>query len=50
MPQMKIDRKFFLGRVDKILPSIASIIVEKLLITGLQEFKGILKNIAGGEE
>ena len=49
MPQMKIDRKFFRVRVNQILPSIASISVKKLTITGLQEVKVFLKNIAGGE-
>lgn len=47
MPQTKVDRKFFQGRVDRRLSNLESEIDKKLTIV---EFQGIQKNIAGGAE
>ena len=47
MPQMKIEKKFFRVRVDKILQNIAQIISEKPAVA---EFQSNPKNLTGGEK
>lgn len=47
MPQTKVDRKFFQGRVDRRLPNLESKIDKKLAVVEFYEFQ---TNIARGVE
>ena len=49
MPQSTAERKIFLLRADKFLQNITPTISKLLVTTNLQQYKGFLKNITGGE-
>ena len=50
MPQTTAEKKFFLIRAEKFLKNTASKISKSPTIPNLQQYKGFLKNITGGEE
>lgn len=47
MPQRKVEKKFFQGRVNRSLQNIKSLINRSFAVV---EFQEIQKNIAGGAE
>lgn len=50
MPQITAEKKFFPVRADKFFHNITSIISKSPAIAEFHEYKGFLKNVAGGEE
>lgn len=50
MPQTRAEKKFFPVRADKFFHNIAPVLSKSLAIAEFHEYKGFLKNVAGGEE
>lgn len=50
MPQTTAEKKFFLTRAEKFLENTASKISKSPDLANFQQYKGILKNVTGGEE
>ena len=49
MPQITAEKKFFPVRADKFFHNIAPVLSKSTATVDFQQYKGFLKNVAGGE-
>lgn len=50
MPQTTAEKKFFPNKADKFFSNIVPATSKTYISASLQQYKGFLKNITGGEE